>query len=166
MKNIYKILFFTLVGVILVSGSFFMGQEYQKRTTTPVLSISPSPAITPELTDAVVPSVEATPEAQVETEVQAKAAIQAAMAAKYNKAVNDVDITISKYQSGYAQGGVQFAGEMGGGWMLAAKVNNEWVIVADGNGTISCEKIDSYNFPVSMVAECWSETTQELVTRQ
>ena len=52
-----------------------------------------------------------------------------------------------------------------GGWWLAAKTSGEWVIVADGNGTVLCSDIEDYDFPVSMVPECWDETTQTLVTR-
>lgn len=48
---------------------------------------------------------------------------------------------------------------------LAAKVNGTWKLIWDGNGTISCASIDPYNFPVSMVPECWNETTGKSVKR-
>ncbi len=53
----------------------------------------------------------------------------------------------------------------GGGWFLAAEVGGQWVIVDDGNGTVSCEKINPYNFPTTLVPECWSDATQDLIQR-
>lgn len=91
--------------------------------------------------------------------------IRAAMAAKYNKEAADVELTVSKNTGSHATGGVSFAGETGGGWWLAAKSGGSWVIVQDGNGTMDCAVIAPYNFPNTIVPECWDEATQKLVTR-
>ena len=80
--------------------------------------------------------------------------IKAAMAKKHNKSVIDVEISVSKIDSTHAWGSVKFAGEIGGGWFLAYKNPDGWIIVDDGNGTISCETIAPYNFPPDMVSEC------------
>jgi len=93
------------------------------------------------------------------------AMIKEAFAKKYNKSIDDVSVKVSKSTATLASGGVGFAGEMGGGWFLAAKVGDKWVIVDDGNGTISCQKIAPYNFPVSMVPECYDEVKQDVVIR-
>ena len=116
-------------------------------TTTPMESVSPiqTPIPSPSVSDLD--------------------AIHQAFAQKYGKNVNDMTVTISKNTGVYASGGVTFAGEMGGGWFLAAKVGTSWKIVADGNGTIPCEAIAPYNFPTDMVPECWNQTTQKLIQR-
>jgi len=80
--------------------------------------------------------------------------LKLAFAQKYNKSVADVNLTIKINTGVLANGGVSFVGENGGGWWLAAKTNGSWNIVQDGNGTITCELTDPYNFPTSMVPEC------------
>ncbi|NMC35490.1 hypothetical protein GYA49_00425 [Candidatus Beckwithbacteria bacterium] len=105
-------------------------------------------------------------EARMETKQQvAQIALTQAMAQLHNKVYDDVNLTIGKFDGDYASGGVKFAGEMGGGWFLGAKENGAWVIVQDGNGTISCQKTDPYNFPVDMVPECYDEVTMQIVQR-
>ena len=88
-----------------------------------------------------------------------------AMSDRHTKDPDDIDITIEGNDGEYANGYVGFAGEIGGGWWLAAWDGNSWTIVADGNGTVLCDDIVAYDFPVSMVPECWDETTMSLVTR-
>jgi len=87
------------------------------------------------------------------------------MAAKHSKPVADVELTISKNTGTHATGGVTFAGEMGGGWWLAAKSGGNWVIVQDGNGTMDCAVIAPYNFPNTIVPECLDEATGKTVIR-
>jgi len=42
-----------------------------------------------------------------------------------------------------------------GGIMLAAKVNNKWQIIFDGNGGIACDLVESYDFPQEMIDDCY-----------
>jgi|GEM_PF-929358 len=92
-------------------------------------------------------------------------AIRQAFADKYSRNLEDVSVTITENTGQYANGGVRFAGEISGGWWLAAKVAGAWKIVADGNGSVMCSNIEDYDFPTSMVPECWDEATSQLVTR-
>lgn len=80
---------------------------------------------------------------------------------------NDLIVTVSKNDGTYASGGVKDKNsEVGGGYFFAAKVEGVWKIVADGNGTISCESLVPYpNYPVSMIPECWNEKTGKSVKR-
>ncbi len=80
--------------------------------------------------------------------------IKKALAKKYQKDLSEVDFSLSKNEGTHASGGVKFAGEIAGAWVLAAKKDNQWIIVQDGNGTISCELVSPYNFPPSIVSEC------------
>jgi len=87
------------------------------------------------------------------------------MAERHSKPIGDVQLTIGTNTGSHANGGVKFAGEISGAWWLAAKSGGEWVIVDDGNGTVSCASIAPYNFPTSMVPECWDEASMTLITR-
>ncbi|MFC1710178.1 hypothetical protein ACFL0F_00765 [Patescibacteria group bacterium] len=122
-----------------------------------------SPTIVPELDGSALPSPSPTPESGevVSDEVM----IKAAMAQKHGKGVEEVNLSVGDMSGIYASGVVSFAGEIGGGWWLAVKSGDEWIIVADGNGTVMCNDIDPYNFPISMVPECWDDATQTLITR-
>ena len=91
--------------------------------------------------------------------------VRRAFAEKYNRPIEEVNASISERIDDYAKGGVSFEGEMGGGWFLAAMEDGDWIIVADGNGTVACEDIEPYNFPVGLVPQCWQESTGELITR-
>lgn len=82
--------------------------------------------------------------------------IKQAFAKKYNKSVNEVTLTIGQETDNHVRGGVKFgAGGVGeGGYFLAAKVNDKWEIVVDGNGAISCQLVNSYKFPSNMISDC------------
>jgi len=91
--------------------------------------------------------------------------IKKAFGNKYGVTEDDVIVTISKSNGSYAKGTVEFVGEVGGGWFLAAKVDNSWIIAADGNGVVMCKDIEPYNFPTNLVSECFDETTSSVVNR-
>lgn len=86
-------------------------------------------------------------------------------AIKYNREVDDVNITISHRKGDYIVGGVKFAGEMAGGYLLGAKVDGEWTIVFDGNGTIPCSSVDEVDFPSDLATECWDTVNSVSVDR-
>lgn len=90
----------------------------------------------------------------IPTVVSDETLIKQAFAQKYQKPITDVQLTVKQNTGTLAQGGVSFTGEIAGAWWLAAKMGNQWKIVQDGNGTISCETIAPYKFPLSMVSEC------------
>jgi len=168
----YKTLFYVLITILLMVGSFAIGMLCQK-TLSPKKAddkikteVKAGPSVKPSVTTKVetTPKVEPTTSG-LSAQEEELPAIRAAMAAKYNKQTSEVDLTISKFEPGFAQGGVQFSGEMGGGWFLAAEVGGQWVIVDDGNGTISCDIIALYNFPTTIVSECWDETSQDIIYR-
>jgi hypothetical protein len=173
-KNIYKLLFFVTLVLLFLALAFLAGLYYGKGQTLFENSgrsapggdkeikkehypIEVKPSETTSSANTVYPTVEA---------VSDKDGIEAAFAKKYNRPESEVKVTLNESDGTYASGGISFEGEMGGGWFLAFnEQKGEWIIVADGNGTVSCEKIDPYNFPVSMVPECWDEGTQELMQR-
>lgn len=105
----------------------------------------------------------ATPEAVVQEDLQAIFA--QLFADKYNRNASESIVTISKQDSSHVSGGIKFASDIAGGWFLGAKDNGKWLIVQDGNGTISCQETDPYDFPVNMVPECWDEVSNEMVKK-
>lgn len=169
-----RVLLFIMLAVILIAGGFAIGTWYCQGDKKP--EAKPTEAKPTSTLETATPTTKvATPTAEITEALptqseemgqeEAEAAIKAAMAEKYGKSQSEVEITVSDYQDGFAKGGVQFAGEMGGGWFLAAEVGGEWVIADDGNGTVACEKIEPYNFPVSMVSECWSDAEGKIIYR-
>ncbi len=86
-------------------------------------------------------------------------------AQKYEKRIEDITVSISKREGDYLTGGVKFAGEIAGGYVLAAKVNDAWKIVFDGNGNWTCGVVDVVEFPSTLAPECWDEDTMTVVDR-
>jgi len=82
-------------------------------------------------------------------------ALKAALAAHLGTDVNNLSITISQITSSHARGGVD------NGYFLAAKVNGQWQIVADGQGALECQVVNQYGFPASMVPECSGSSSDE-----
>ncbi|MFH0773677.1 MAG: hypothetical protein V1922_05195 [bacterium] len=76
-------------------------------------------------------------------------------------------VTISKNDGTYAKGGVtEKNAQAGGGYFFAVKDKGTWIIVADGNGTISCASLAPYpSYPTTLIPECWDEATGKLVQR-
>ncbi|MCL5435819.1 MAG: hypothetical protein M1275_01955 [Patescibacteria group bacterium] len=83
--------------------------------------------------------------------------IQHLLALKYNKPISEITVTATKKTDDYIAGRVSFfapglpqPGE--GGIFLAAKKNNVWTLVYDGNGSIDCPAIkQQYAFPTGML---------------
>lgn len=86
-------------------------------------------------------------------------------AQKYEKRIEDITVTISKREGNYLTGGVKFAGEIAGSYVLAAKVNNAWKIVFDGNGNWTCDVVDVVDFPSTLAPECWDDATMTVIDR-
>ncbi len=94
-----------------------------------------------------------------------KTRIKTALIAKHGQNAQGLNVSVSKIEGNYAQGGASEEG-MGGGMWFAAKTNGVWQLVWDGNGIITCEDIASYpSFPTSMIPECFNTNTQDMTIR-
>lgn len=93
--------------------------------------------------------------------------IKQALVAKHSWNADDIIVTISTNDGTYASGGVNEKDALGGGgYFFAAKKGGTWNIVADGNGTISCESLVPFpDFPSKLIPECWNESTGKVVVR-
>jgi len=66
-------------------------------------------------------------------------------------------VTISENTGQFAKGGIKEYEAVGGAYWIAAKTNEGWVCVYDGQSQPTCEQIAPYNFPTDMVPECLDE---------
>ena len=83
---------------------------------------------------------------------------------KHGQTASIMVVTVSRVEGDYAQGGAK-AQDAGGGMWFAAKSGASWKLVWDGNGIITCKDIQGYDFPVSMIPECYDEATGQSVSR-
>lgn len=87
-------------------------------------------------------------------------AIQKAMAEKHDKSTDETVIRITNQAPEHARGLVNFSADpnsimqAGGAIFLAAKVDDAWEIVFDGNGTYECSLVEPHNFPSEMIEDC------------
>ena len=77
-----------------------------------------------------------------------EATIHAALAAHLGAKLEDLSIVIGQNTGTHARGAVD------NGYFLAAKVDGDWQIVADGQAMPDCAVVSEYNFPPAMVPEC------------
>ncbi len=153
--NLWTIAFILVFGFLaFLLGTYF--PNFLKESSPAISPTQPSPTVVSQPTTptgSVQPTNTTAPLPTVSQKSDSEM-IKEAFAQKYNRPTSEVNVTVSKNNGTHAQGGVGFSGEMGGGWFLAYKEGDDWIIVQDGNGTISCETIAPYNFPVDMVSEC------------
>lgn len=74
--------------------------------------------------------------------------------AQYHRPVNTIIIKVMIDTGKFSKGSYGFTDEMGGGLWFAAKTVNGWELASAGNGIISCDAANKYNFPNSMVPQC------------
>lgn len=158
MTKVLTLIIVLLLGVAAVEGYLIFSNNF---TITPKNTSSPQP--TSSVVEATVTPT-AIPTATPDQSEILKTVIKQALVAKHGSSANELTITVSKIEGGYASGGA--SASAGGGMWFAAKVNGSWKLVWDGNGTISCNDIAPYpQFPTDMIPECWNETTQKIVKR-
>ncbi len=86
-----------------------------------------------------------------ETSFSSEEALKNLFQEKYNNI--DLEITIAEERGNYARGSISFKDGFGG-MFLAFNNNGHWQIVFDGNGVISCEQVEEYEFPEDMINDC------------
>jgi len=130
-----------ILGVIITMWALYLYFQKPESGQPNILPSEITPTVTLALTLSPAP-----------TTLSDEVLIKKALAKKYKLSVDQISVIFKEIISNNAAGTVSFAGE--GGWFLASKKGNNWEIVLDGNGTVSCESVAPYNFPVSMVPEC------------
>lgn len=163
-KTTILVIILILLGIV---GGYYLGANYkftlqpQNAVTTTALAPSPTPTIEPILNTGTPSATTVTP--TVDETATLIAAVRAGLIAEHGAGAAGMTITVSKIVGNFAQGGASDQG--GGGMWFAAKVNGVWKLAWDGNGTISCTSVNPYNFPTSMIPECWNDATQTNIKR-
>jgi len=83
-------------------------------------------------------------------------------ATKFSRPQEEAILTVSQNTGTHASGGIIFEGDISGGMWLAHNDNGNWIVDYDGNGTIACEKVEPFNYPSSIITECWDENTNNV----
>lgn len=92
--------------------------------------------------------------------------VVAALSRKNNWEASRVEVNVATTEGNYAKGDVKFKDEMGGGLWFAAKVNDSWKIVYDGNGMITCDALTEYkDFPKDLIPQCFDKQTNTMTMR-
>lgn len=142
-----------LFGVIVVLGYYIYINKTSVNNNEPVGGIS---------------VIDSRTEPEKTTDLKAENdAIKSVLFGKYNWKPSEMNFTVNTNDGKYASGGVvPVGGDVGGGYWFAAKVGDSWKIVADGNGTISCEQLAPYpGFPSKLISECIDTKTGNPIKR-
>ena len=82
--------------------------------------------------------------------------IKELFAQKYNKSLEEVELLVTFETDAHVKGSVSLGeGEENRGMFLAAKNDDVWQIVFDGNGSFACSLLDEYAFPSEMKEGCY-----------
>lgn len=162
-----KIIFFLVIVIIILTlilvgiGGYFLGQKSSQSKDQPSET-----QITQSPTSPAQKPIDPSPIPTIDEKLTIKQAVKTALIAEHGAQANSLDITVSKVNGNFASGGAADEQGIGGGMWFAAKVNNDWKLVWDGNGTISCTNLKPYpDYPNTMIPECWDDTTQESIKR-
>jgi len=81
-------------------------------------------------------------------------ALRTALIEKTGIEAEKLEFTIAQNTETHAKGMLKHKDEISGAYFIAAKVDNRWIIVYDGQATPGCTEIAPYDFPIGMVPEC------------
>lgn len=143
-----------LIVIGLLALAFFFGLKYRQTpggvtpTPTPEITNAPSPQPTPTPTAAITQETTPTPT------IDETALIKQAVYKKTGLDESKAEVTINKNTGKYVTGGIKEFEAVGGAYWLAAKTNEGWIGVYDGQSLPTCAQIAPYNFPKDMVPEC------------
>ncbi|MDP2637569.1 MAG: hypothetical protein Q8P26_00715 [Candidatus Levybacteria bacterium] len=168
MRNFIFGVLAAIVVIGIAAGAYFVGQKTSpKKESVPASTNSTAQEEASIPSPTLIPTTNPTP-----TITQANDAdlIPKALAAKNGwgpDVTSSLTIKVSTNDGKYASGTVgSKSGQGGGGYFYAIKVNGNWEIVADGNGTISCAQVNKYpDYPKILIPQCWDQTTGKLVKR-
>ncbi len=165
-KTTVLVIILILLGI---AGGYYLGANYkltlQPQTAENVTVTTPTATPTP-MTEVMANT--GTPSAAVVTPTVDEtatviAAVKAGLVAEHGPDAASLTVTVSKIVGNFAQGSA--SASAGGGMWLATKLTGTWKLVWDGNGSILCATVNPYNFPTTMVPQCWDDATQTTVTR-
>lgn len=145
-RNSWKIGFFSLLALLILGANIFVWLFWGKGM---ILETTLTPSPTPTIK--VEPTVTPTPV------IDESEAIKQAVFNKTGLNASQAEISINKNTGQHATGNIKEFEAVGGAYWLAAKTDEGWVCVYDGQAQPTCEQIAPYNFPKDMVPECLDE---------
>lgn len=95
--------------------------------------------------------------APVEVEEGDEEAIKTAVLERVGLEEDEVEFSITTNTGTHAKGNIKEVEAIGGGYWLAAKTEDGWVAVYDGQANPECSEIEPYDFPADLVPECIDE---------
>jgi hypothetical protein len=96
----------------------------------------------------------ATPTSTTTQEKSTEKAIIEDFSDKYDRPKDAFIVKVGMDTGMFAKGTIRFKDEMGGGLWFAAKTDKGWELAFDGNGIMTCDIANKYNFPVDMIPNC------------
>lgn len=158
----FKVPLAIIAGAVVIGLFVYFGLKTQKAgQVTSTVSPTTSPVATTVVVNQSTVSPLPTPSPSPQFTQDDEKAIKAAMAKKL-PSTDGIIISVTQKTSTVAKGSVSAQG--GGGYFLAAKTDNGWIIVYDGQSNPTCAQIAPYNFPTNMVPECLN-SSGNVVTR-
>jgi hypothetical protein len=144
------LIFIIVIGLLALA--FFFGIKYRQTPT------SETPTPTPEVTNVPNPQPTPTPEiiqkATPTPTINESELIKQAVFKKTGLNETQAEVNINKNTGEFATGNIKEFEAVGGAYWLAAKTEDGWVCVYDGQAQPTCTQIAPYNFPKDMVPEC------------
>ena len=128
-----------------------------------VLETAEGQRVTVDIADGEVVEVDGEVVGEAETEVdygEIAVQVEKALREKHGWELEEMEVEVSWSDGEWAEGGVSpTEGRIGGAMWFAGKVDDEWEIIWDGNGTVMCEDVDSFakQVPTSLIEECYEE---------
>lgn len=134
-----KLIFLVIIISLLFISAFFISYRISWN-----LKESKTKTLTPTLT----------PRNIINTDEMIVSQIANALAEKYQRKSSVFIVTISAKNTTHAYGQVHFKDEFGGAIWHGALSNGKWILIADGQGPMSCDLAEKFVFPTSMVPGC------------
>jgi hypothetical protein len=150
-----RLLLILLILIAILGGIIFFQPQLQKQNTRQETTVPSSP--TQSASQKRSPSMN--PEDALIFDISGD------FAKKYNKPRENIILTIDKQTDKHAVGSVQFKNEFGGGLWFAANVDGVWKLAYDGQQIMTCDVAEQYNFPNTIVEQCYDLETNEAVVR-
>ena len=166
MNKALKIILVILAVLVAVGAITYVGYTIGYSEGSSAIT---TPTATPIATAATIKSAvrSTTPTATITASTETDTAqITQALIDELGISEDTIKVTVNKTDGSSATGTVgSTESEVGGGYFVAVKQDGEWIIIADGNGTIDCATLDKYSVPATIISECYNEVSGESVTR-
>ena len=94
-------------------------------------------------------------------------AIKNAILKNYNQPQDRINLLVLEAQDRFAQGIVSFFPD-DRVWLWLAhqeELSGDWLLIHDGQGLPSCQKLAKISFPASLASQCWDQDAGLIVNR-